>query len=221
MIFQGGNSPIVLKFPYDISDMSGFSAALIDDRSSCVLKQWNLSDINIDGSMLYMPLSQDDTLSMPHGIHFLEVKWLSGQNIQFAKIIRIHVIKRDDKTSFAAGHGTEATKEITVEAAQPVANFGRSPYVNMQTGTWWEYDDNIHGYRDTGISVAMKVDAELSEASENAIQNRAVAKEFAKTPEWAKQPDKPSYSASDVGALDINDVKIIKAADIDVLWDSI
>ena len=70
MIFQGGNSPIVLKFPYDISDMSGFSAALIDDRSSCVLKQWNLSDINIDGSMLYMPLSQDDTLSMPHGIHF-------------------------------------------------------------------------------------------------------------------------------------------------------
>ena len=57
---------------------------------------------------------------------------------------------------------------------------GHSPYIDETTMTWFEYDDKLQEYVDTGISAGTGsvVDDALSEESEHPVQNKVVTKEL-------------------------------------------
>lgn len=53
---------------------------------------------------------------------------------------------------------------------------GFSPFINSETGTWWEYDDSLQGFINTGISAT----ADLSQIEEelNSLANVAKTGDF-------------------------------------------
>ena len=82
---------------------------------------------------------------------------------------------------------------------------GHSPYINTDTGTWMVYDDKKKEYVDTEVNAkATKIimDTILSEESENPVQNKAITKEVN-------------------SKVDEEDIKELKAIDIDMLWEAL
>ena len=54
---------------------------------------------------------------------------------------------------------------------------GHSPYINDETGTWFEYDDKLKKYIDTEVIASIStIDDELSIESKNPVQNKVIAK---------------------------------------------
>lgn len=89
------------------------------------------------------------------------------------------------------------------ESGQTFFRNGHSPYIDENTGTWWVYDDKQQKYVDTYVLAEMsKIDDELSLTSTNPVQNKVVTKEV---------NDK----------VDEEDIKELKAIDIDVLWEAL
>ncbi len=102
----------------------------------------------------------------------------------------------------------------------------RQPYPNDETGTWWVWNAESGAYEDTGISYGTGgsgggvTDHEKLTGRDKADQHPMIAitgledalagkqptgtyltEETDPTvPDWAKQPDKPSYTADEVGA---------------------
>ena len=114
------------------------------------------------------------------------------------------------------------------EAAEKAANAAvRQPYPNAETGTWWVWNAESGAYEDTGISYGTGgsgggvTDHEKLTGRDKADQHPMIAitglydalagKQPTGTyltdetdptvPDWAKQPEKPSYTADEVGAL--------------------
>ena len=116
------------------------------------------------------------------------------------------------KTSDAGGGNMERVRIKTsstgsnkvVESNRVFTRNGHSPYIGADTSTWWVFDDKKQEYVDTGINAeapVIIVDPELSEESENPVQNKAVTKEV-----HAK--------------VDEDDMKLLKVIDIDMLWEN-
>ena len=112
-----------------------------------------------------------------------------------------------------------------VEAAEKAENAAvRQPYPNAETGTWWVWDAESGAYTDTGVSYGTggggtsdhdkllgrnKADQHPISAItglEDALAGKQptgtyLTEETDPTvPDWAKQPEKPSYTADEVGA---------------------
>lgn len=100
MIIQGSNSPLVLTFESDMSNVTEFSAALIKANSNVILKRWLKSDIEIATVDVALPLTQKETFYFPAGTHTLEIKWVDENEIRFAEAISIEVVQRLDKERF-------------------------------------------------------------------------------------------------------------------------
>ena len=96
MIIQGSNNPIILEFDSPMEGITDFSAVLSYKGQS--IKQWRLSDVQIEDVSIIMPLTQEETLAFPSDRLCLEIKWLNNDNICFAERIAISVEKRFDKT---------------------------------------------------------------------------------------------------------------------------
>ena len=103
----------------------------------------------------------------------------------------------------------------------------RQPYPNAETGTWWVWNAESGAYEDTGISYGTGgsgggvTDHEKLTGRDKADQHPMIAitgledalagkqptgtyltEETDPTvPDWAKQPEKPSYTADEVGAM--------------------
>lgn len=103
MIIQGSNSPIMLEFENDKSEITDFSAALFRGQSGGELKQWQMDDIEISGNLIFLPLTQEETMGLPAGQLILEIKWVDEKNVCFAKLVLMAVQKRNDKTVFTLG----------------------------------------------------------------------------------------------------------------------
>ena len=80
---------------------------------------------------------------------------------------------------------------------------GHSPYIDDETKTWVVYDDKLKKYIDTGIISEgdVHVDTELSDISTNPVQNKVITKEVNQK-------------------VDEDNIKQLKAIDIDVLWEN-
>lgn len=80
---------------------------------------------------------------------------------------------------------------------------GHSPYIDSYTKTWFVYDDKLQKYVDTGIISEgdVQVDTELSDTSTNPVQNKVITKEVNQK-------------------VDEDNIKQLKAIDIDVLWEN-
>lgn len=112
-----------------------------------------------------------------------------------------------------------------VEAAEKAESAAvRQPYPNAETGTWWVWDAESGAYTDTGVSYGTggggTSDHEKMTGRDKADQHPISAitgledalagkqptgsyltKETDPTvPDWAKEPTKPGYTASEVGA---------------------
>lgn len=103
MIIQGSNSPIVMTFDSDASSVKEWSIALYgEDRHgapSVLLKHWSAEDLTIDGSVVYAPLGEDETLEFNPCVASLEIKWLDpDDNIFHSDVIRVRISGRNDKT---------------------------------------------------------------------------------------------------------------------------
>lgn len=106
MIIQGSNAPILLTFGSNMESISDFSATLISRRledKDAILKQWRKEDVEIAGSDIILPLTQEETLAFPYGVHTLEVKWVNEDDgdILFADAVKIDIEKRVDKTTLS------------------------------------------------------------------------------------------------------------------------
>lgn len=75
----------------------------------------------------------------------------------------------------------------------------RQPYPNAETSTWWVWDANSGAYKDTGVSVdsSITVDSELSDTSENPVQNKVIKSALDKLvlqSDWNQNDDtQPDY----------------------------
>ena len=73
------------------------------------------------------------------------------------------------------------------------------PYPNAETGTWWVWDADSGAYKDTGVSVgsSIMVDSELSDTSENPVQNKVIKSALDKLgvqSDWNQNDDtQPDY----------------------------
>lgn len=103
----------------------------------------------------------------------------------------------------------------------------RQPYPNAETGTWWVWNAESGAYEDTGISYGTGdsgggvTDHEKLSGRDKANQhpmsaitgledalagkqptgNYLTSEQDPTVPKWAKQPQKPAYTAQEVGAL--------------------
>lgn len=106
MIIQGSNAPIVLVFTEETFDIKDISVALVKDNKVIakpdeVLKVWSKDDIILDEEefKVLCPFTQEETLNLPKGSAFIEVKWLTSTGeVWCSNITRTSVEKRYDST---------------------------------------------------------------------------------------------------------------------------
>lgn len=97
MIIQGSNAPMLLIFDEDASCFSDLSVLL--SRGGRKLRHWTMEDLQIDGSVVTVPLTQEETMVFPEGECTIEVKWLDSEGeTQFAEVVRDTIAGRRDKT---------------------------------------------------------------------------------------------------------------------------
>jgi hypothetical protein len=75
MIIQGSNNPITLTFDSDLTDIPTLVATLWLGRG-IMLKRWDKSDMSIDGEVVTLPLTEEETAQMGGGTIVLDVKGL-------------------------------------------------------------------------------------------------------------------------------------------------
>lgn len=97
MIYQGGNSPLILIFDAGMKDIPEISVGLY--HGSTELKHWDKSTVLIDGPIVSCPMTQDETAKFSSGQASLEVKVLgvNGEIILY-EVVAEEVIRRNDKT---------------------------------------------------------------------------------------------------------------------------
>lgn len=104
-IYQGSNSPIVLQFEEDISQILDFSAVLVPkyglrtDKDIGVIKKWSAEDIEIyDNNTIILGLTQEETLAFPSITCNLEVKLSTLFNVDIVATLLINIYRRSDTT---------------------------------------------------------------------------------------------------------------------------
>ncbi len=73
MIIQGSNNPITLTFDSDLADIPTLVATLWLGKGN-MLKRWDKSDMDIDGSTAALPLTEEETAAINGGYIALDVK---------------------------------------------------------------------------------------------------------------------------------------------------
>lgn len=98
-IIQGTNEPIRIDFEQedDISDSLDFHVAIYT-RNKDQIAHWTIDEMVMDGQSVYCPLTQDETISMPTGAGYLEMKRTDGNGrlIPYDRI-PVTVEERTDK----------------------------------------------------------------------------------------------------------------------------
>lgn len=118
MIIQGSNSPIVIAFDNDVSDVAEWSVALYgeDKRGAptILLKHWGTGDITVEGSVVYAPLTEDETMEFAPCVASLEMKWLDpDDNIFHSDVVRVRISGRNDKTKMTSVDEEDETEDTT------------------------------------------------------------------------------------------------------------
>lgn len=97
MLYQGGNSPIILTFDEPI-DTTELSVALYTETGTLV-KAWAPDEMTILGAQVTLQLTQEQSAAFPKGKVVLEAKWLDAAGtVQMAKPAELTVAKRFDRT---------------------------------------------------------------------------------------------------------------------------
>ena len=96
MIIQGSNNPITLAFSEDIADIPTLVATLWAG-SGQMIKRWDKADMGIDGEVVTLPLTEEETAQLGGGSIALDVKGVdSDGSIVFWDEAGIRVLPRRD-----------------------------------------------------------------------------------------------------------------------------
>lgn len=100
VIFQGGNDPVMLQFPEDVSGYPDIHIILIDPGKE-IWKHWEKTDLTFDsgdGSVVYAPLDQGETMSFPVTTLTLQARAYdtNGSVHNYSKL-QYRVIERNDR----------------------------------------------------------------------------------------------------------------------------
>lgn len=96
MIIQGSNNPITITFDSDLTDIPILVATLWLGRGIMV-KRWDKSDMGIDGEIVTLPLTEEETAQMGGGTIILDVKGLDEDgNTIFWEEAGLRVVPRRD-----------------------------------------------------------------------------------------------------------------------------
>ena len=97
-LIRGDNKPIILEFDEALINVDQVSAILYrDDR---IFKKWDESTAVIDGQTISLSLTQEETMAIQCERVQLEIKLLSGSDIEFFDIVPLYVRQRRDDTIF-------------------------------------------------------------------------------------------------------------------------
>lgn len=98
MIIQGTNKSLTLKFK-GVSEINTISVALWSKtgiNNHLLIKKWSETDIisstDAEGLTIRCPQTEEETVKYPVGACIIEVKWLDGTNVKFAKKINDTII---------------------------------------------------------------------------------------------------------------------------------
>ena len=96
MIIQGSNNPITLTFSEDIADIPTLVATLWAG-SGQMIKRWDKADMGIDGEVVTLPLTEEETAALNGGNIALDVKGVDAYgNIVFWDEAGVRVLPRRD-----------------------------------------------------------------------------------------------------------------------------
>ena len=98
ILIRGDNKPIVLEFDESPSGIDQISAILY--RNDKIFKKWDASTAVVDGQTISLPLTQEDTMAISCERVQLEIKFATGNTIEFFDIISFYVRQRRDDTIF-------------------------------------------------------------------------------------------------------------------------
>lgn len=177
MIIQGTNIPLIFTFSDDMTDIKDIEISLYTEAKE--LKHWSMCNIDIDNEIIIAPLTQAESILFPAGKCFIEVKWMDRDGkVNFAKNLTNIIVERHDKTvmeneayPYPPLSGDDNNENIPSDSScggccnrnstntmykigsmgETIIHKGYSPYINEETGTWWEYDDKLKTFIDTNI----------------------------------------------------------------------
>lgn len=172
MIIQGTNVPIIFIFPASVADILAVEVSLYQEKRQ--LKHWNYCDVTIDDNKIIAPLKQSETILFPSGKCNIEVKWVDADGqVNFARNLVNTIVERFDKTVMkneavpylgeelpdgthgcgcCCANGMNSQQMYYIHClSQTLVKKGYSPYVDEDTGTWWEYDAKTGKFVDTQI----------------------------------------------------------------------
>lgn len=98
MIVQGTNVPLAVTFDEDVSSIPTLVATLWL-KDGTLIKQWEKSDMEIDGETVYLPLDESETASIAPGFVSLAIKGLNDDDQTiFWDEVMVKVTARRDRT---------------------------------------------------------------------------------------------------------------------------
>ena len=150
-----------------------------------------------------------------------------------ATMVTIHAINADKPIHITASADDNNINPITIAEDDTqktipmsddiIIHKGYSPFICEETGTWFEYDNKLKAFVDTGVIARGDLDpkwtTQIQQNTDNikTLDETKISEEVDPTvPEWAKSSTKPGYNASEIGAVDVNNT--IGMSEIDRLF---
>ena len=108
IIIQGQNTPIELTFPEDVSNYENIHVGLYDNNGK-VIKHWDISELVVEGCLVYCPLLESETFEFPIKSLVLQVRAKDDNgDIHNYVSIEYKVIKRNDHHNLTGGGGDDS-----------------------------------------------------------------------------------------------------------------
>ena len=98
IIIQGSNDPLLLAVE-DLDKLIDISAVLV--QYDKIKKEWTKDNAIIQGGILILPLSQEDTLKLTRGMATLDIKaYNQDKHVVFMDLVEYKVITRLNTNTF-------------------------------------------------------------------------------------------------------------------------
>ncbi len=96
MLIQGTNIPIQITFDSDVSDFKNIVATMWIQGKQ--VKKWEIDDMTVSGTVITLPLDEDETRNFKKGKASLEIKGLNSlDQTVFWEEATIEIADRKDR----------------------------------------------------------------------------------------------------------------------------
>lgn len=143
---------------------------------------------------------------------------LHGIGVDVGESIPIVVETEDSKNNIVVIE--DDSPQIIPMNDEILIHKGYSPFVNEETGTWFEWDNKRKVFYDTEIVARGGIDStilnQIKQNSEDIEELQNKPEEDPTVPDWAKEENKPTYDYDEVGSL--NKENTVTSSEIDLMF---